>query len=52
MDEYNITQTTKNDQVFFSKISNQKYYTHVARRSEYAKLNKKLSEKDFSLDFC
>jgi hypothetical protein len=27
MDEYNITQTTKNDKVFFLKISNRKYYS-------------------------
>jgi oligoribonuclease NrnB/cAMP/cGMP phosphodiesterase (DHH superfamily) len=41
MDEYNITQTTKNDQVFFSKI---RTGSTIARISEYAKFNKKLSE--------
>jgi hypothetical protein len=29
MDEHNITQSTKRDQVFFSKISNRKYYSSL-----------------------
>jgi hypothetical protein len=49
MDEHNITQSTKKDQVFF-----QRWVTGstIARWSEYAELNWKLSEKSFSLDFC
>ena len=42
MDEHNITQTTKKDQVFI-----QRWVTGstIARWSEYAELNWKLSEK-------
>ena len=29
MDEHNITQTTKKDQVLFSKMSNRKYYSSL-----------------------
>jgi len=29
MDEHNITQIIKKDQVFFSKISNRKYYSSL-----------------------
>jgi hypothetical protein len=49
MDEHNITQTTKKDQVFF-----QRWVTGstTVRWSEYADLNWKLSEKSLSLDFC
>ena len=49
MDEHNITQTTKKDQVFI-----QRWVTGstIVRWSEYAELNWKLSEKSFSLDFC
>jgi transposase len=44
MDEHNIIQTTKKDQVFF-----QRWVTGstIARWSEYAELNWKLSEKKF-----
>ena len=49
MDEHKIAQTTKKDQVFF-----QRWVTGstIARWSEYAELNWKLSEKSLSLDFC
>jgi hypothetical protein len=49
MNEHNITQTINNDQVFF-----QRWVTGstIARWSEYAELNWKLSEKSFSLYCC
>ena len=47
MDEHNITQTTKKEHVFF-----QRWVTRstIARWSEYAELNRKLSENSCSLD--